>query len=1117
MQVVFEKLSTAALDELGIFPKARGVRKELSSLSSTMSLIRAVVEDAEEKQLKDKVIRHWLLKLKDVAYEIDELIDDYATRDPKSELQEPNLGRWFNVWNHLRYYVCLSNGLFKHEMKIQIREINSKLDDLAKERDSLGLQIFDGISRLEYTEGPKTGSLVDNSSILGREGDKEKIIEVILSRTGSITVLAIVGMGGLGKTTLAQLVYNDARIKEHFQVRIWVCVSENFDVMKLTKEAIESVSAANSSTTTNVNFTTNLNLLQEDLCNKIKGKKFLLVLDDVWNEDPSKWESYYRALAVGERGSKIIVTTRNEGVGRMMRAASAYKLKQLTNEDCWKLFKNYAFVNGDSSSYPSLEKLGKEIVRKLKGLPLAAKALGSLLYSKVEEEDWRSIAKSEIWELPSDKNNILPALRLSYKHLPPHLKRCFAFCSIFHKDYVFEKDRLVYIWIALGFIEPQSRRRLEDVGNSYFDDLLGRSFFQMHKGRYVMHDAIHDLAQSISADECLRLEENSRGLVTPERIRHATFSCGNSNPTSFQEFFRFEKLRTLLLLRGHKSSTEPIPTELFIKLKYIRVLDLNRQDISALPDSIGNLKQLRYLNLSGTRIRSLPKTITNLCNLQTLRLKNCDALDNLPKGITRLVNLRHLEASIRLVREVAGIGSLTFLQELEEFVVHKEKGYHIQELGAMAELTGSLYIKDLENVTTMVEASGARLNDKEHLTVLHLIWSQERHVIFKEECIENHILESLQPNDHLKELTIKGFMGSKFPNWFGDLSFIQTIHLSDCRYSKSLPPLGKLRMLKYLDVGGFDSVVHIGKEFLGSGEEAGFPSLTELALQDMSALEDWVGEESVEYLPCLNELQLLQCPKLQHLPLLPPNLTRIRISESGFIFLPRVYTSSFMPKPSLTSLQIHDCSNLMSLQQGLLDQSLEFLQELTITDCEALVHLPVNGFLDFTSLKSLHIYNCPKLVPSRQEGTLLLPPFLEDLRITECNQIINLIVREIKHVSSLMHLSIKECNELILFPKEGHPLGLRTLEIFNCENLISLPDYLRELQSLTTLTVVNCPRISCLPPNGLPKMLQELYIKDCLSLIESCQESGIDQHKIAHVPMIDIGDISSEQSIKRRR
>ncbi|KAM0861553.1 hypothetical protein ACQ4PT_045825 [Festuca glaucescens] len=181
-----------------------------------------------------------------------------------------------------------------------------------------------------------------------------------------------------------------------------------------------------------------------------------------------------------------------------MGGVTPYYLNQLSDNDCWYLFRTYAFVDGNSNAHPNLEIIGKEIVKKLKGLPLAAKAIGSLLSSQGTEDDWKNVLRSEIWELPSDKNNILPALRLSYNHLPAVLKRCFAFCSVFQKDYVFEKNRLVQIWMALGFIQPQRRRRMEEIGSSYFDELLSRSFFQHHKGGYVMHDAIHDLAQSVS-------------------------------------------------------------------------------------------------------------------------------------------------------------------------------------------------------------------------------------------------------------------------------------------------------------------------------------------------------------------------------------------------------------------------------------------------------------------------------------------------------------------------------------------------------------------------------------------------------------------------------------------
>ncbi|KAF6996500.1 hypothetical protein CFC21_012833 [Triticum aestivum] len=195
-------------------------------------------------------------------------------------------------------------------------------------------------------------------------------------------------------------------------------------------------------------------MIQEDLSKKLTDKRFLLVLDDVWNEDPEKWYTYHRALVTGGKGSRIVVTTRNKNVGIVMGGMAPYYLNQLSDDDCWYLFRSYAFVDGKSIEDPNLVRIGMEIVKKLKGLPLAAKAIGSLLYSKDTEDDWENVLRSEIWELPSDKNNILPALRLSYNHLPPVLKRCFAFCSVFHKDYVFEKDRFVQIWMALGFIQP---------------------------------------------------------------------------------------------------------------------------------------------------------------------------------------------------------------------------------------------------------------------------------------------------------------------------------------------------------------------------------------------------------------------------------------------------------------------------------------------------------------------------------------------------------------------------------------------------------------------------------------------------------------------------------------
>ncbi|XP_020395193.1 putative disease resistance protein RGA3 [Zea mays] len=1118
-QALFEKVLAATIGELKLPPD---VTEELQSLSSILSTIQFHVEDAEERQLKDKAARSWLAKLKDVADEMDDLLDEYAAETLRSKLEGPS------NHDHLKKvrscFCCfwLNKCFFNHKIAQHIRKIEGKLDRLIKERQIIGPNMNSGTDRQEIKERPKTSSLIDDSSVFGREKDKETIVKMLLapnnnSGHANLSIIPIVGMGGLGKTTLTQLIYNDERVKEHFQLRVWLCVSENFDEMKLTKETIESVASGFSSATTN------MNLLQEDLSKKLQGKRFLLVLDDVWNEDPEKWDRYRCALLSGGKGSRIIITTRNKNVGILMGGMTPYHLKQLSNDDCWQLFKKHAFVDGDSSSHPELEIIGKDIVKKLKGLPLAAKAVSSLLCTRDAEEDWKNILKSEIWELPSDKNNILPALRLSYSHLPATLKRCFAFCSVFPKDYVFEKTRLVQIWMALGFIQPQGRRKMEEIGSGYFDELQSRSFFQHHKSGYVMHDAMHDLAQSVSINECLRLDEglrlhdppHSSSPATARNARHLSFSCDNRSWTQFEAFLGFKRARTLLLLNGYKSITNSIPSDLFIKLKYLHVLDLNRRDITELPDSIGNLKLLRYLNLSGTGIEMLPSSIGRLFSLQTLKLQNCHSLDYLPKTITNLINLRWLEARTELINGIAGIGNLTCLQQLEEFVVRKDKGYKISELKAINGITGQICIKNLESVASVEEADEALLTKKTNINNLHLIWSESRRLTSKTADKDMKILEHLQPHHELSELSVKAFAGIYFPNWLSKLTQLQTIHLSDCTNCSVLPALGVLPLLKFLDFGGFHAIVHINQEFSGTSEVKRFPSLKELVFEDMSNLKGWTSVQDGQLLPLLTELAVIDCPLLEEFPSFPSSVVKLKISETGFAILPEIYTPSSQVSSSLVCLEIHQCPNLTSLERGLLCQKLSMLQQLTITGCPELTHLPVEGFRALTALKSIHIYDCPKLEPSQQHS--LLPSMLEDLRISSCSNLINPLLREIDGIFSMTNLAITDCASLRYFPVKL-PATLKKLEIFHCSNLRCLPPGIEATSCLAAMTILKCPLIPSLPEQGLPQSLKELYIKECPLLTKSCKENdGEDWPKIAHVPTIEIEDDSTmtDWSIRR--
>ena len=255
----------------------------------------------------------------------------------------------------------------------------------------------------------------------------------------------------------------------------------------------------------------NLDLLQQKLKESLGDKKFLLVLDDVWEKCHREWEGLRIPLLAAGEGSKVVVTTRNPNVGKIMRADHTHPLEGLSKAHCWSLFQKLAFENKDSCPYPQvLESIGRKLVAKCRGLPLAVKALRSLLYSKTDRREWEQILESEIWGLQD--HEILPSLLLSYQDLPLHLKRCFAYCSIFPKKHEFNREPLILLWTAEGLLQfSKSNKRMSKVGEQYFDELLSKSFLQksvFNESWFVMHDLMHDLAQYIFREFCIGFEDD---------------------------------------------------------------------------------------------------------------------------------------------------------------------------------------------------------------------------------------------------------------------------------------------------------------------------------------------------------------------------------------------------------------------------------------------------------------------------------------------------------------------------------------------------------------------------------------------------------------------------------
>ncbi|XP_059450848.1 putative disease resistance protein RGA3 [Corylus avellana] len=650
---IIRSLSSLSLQEIGVL---WGFKNELRKLGDTVSTIQAVLLDSEEKQAHNHAIKDWLRKLKDAMYDADDLLDDYSTQLLRRQL----MTRDKKMAKQVRIFFSKSNQLVDgFQMGHRIKAVRARLDEIATDRIKFGFNEHTTATQFEHMKRQDTHSFVHGEDVIGREDDKESIKKLLFDpnmNEKNVSIIPIVGIGGQGKTTLAQYVYNDEEVRRHFDLRMWACVSDPFDVKTIIVKLIESATKERPKSL-------QMDPLQSELRAKIDGKRYLLVLDDVWNENRGTWSNLEKLLVGGLRGSKVLITTRSEKIAEITGTVSPYPLRGLSESSSWNLFKKMAFKSGEEPNNPKLVEIGREIIQKCAQVPLAIRSIGSLLYFKNSEDDWLYFKNHDLYKITQQQNDIFPILKFSYDHLPSHLKQCFAFCSLFPKDYEIEIKVLIQLWIAQGFLHSSyGNRHLEDIGREYFMDLLWRSFFQDVQrdivgeiGKCKMHDLIHDLAQSVAGEECTILYPDREKVVG--RTRHVAFHSSDSLPDIPALLPKPNKMRTLLLripilpgfddvLNLNNSILElnkPFSNTLISSFKCLRALNLSQSNIQKVPNSIGNLEHLRFLDLSRNEdIKLLPASITKLQNLQTLRLEFCRGLKELPEETRNLISLRHL-------------------------------------------------------------------------------------------------------------------------------------------------------------------------------------------------------------------------------------------------------------------------------------------------------------------------------------------------------------------------------------------------------------------------------------------------------------------------------------------
>ncbi|XVF18556.1 hypothetical protein REPUB_Repub11eG0032800 [Reevesia pubescens] len=1161
LELLVEKLVSPALNYIADYKEAH---VQLKEWQSKLPDIQAVLNDAEQKQIKNEGVKNWLADLQDLVYDVDDILDEFAYEALRLKLKQNTQAQAQASTSKIRKLIptcCTGNTftqtsfMFNNAMIPKIKEITARLNTLTTRRTSLGLTEI--MSEGAKSKGTKarlqpTSVMDETVEYVGRDTEKRQILELLkTSNTGGaqdgVSVISIVGLGGMGKTTLAQLVYNDSSIQSSFDHKAWVCVSDDFDAITITKTILNSITCEPCGN--------DLNSLQVKLKEKLSGKKFLLVLDDIWNESYNDW-TILRSPFGG--GTKIIVTTRLQKVSSNVDpdAVNTFHLDKLSHDDCLSIFTQHALRARNFNDHLEFKEVGENMVRRCNGLPLAAKAIGGLLRTRKNLAEWEKIYESEIWDLPEDQCGIIPALRLSYHHLPSHLKRCFAYCSIFPKDYEFEEEEIILLWRAEGFLQQKAKNQIEDLGNQYFQDLVSRSFFQISskdKSRFVMHDLMNDLAQLVAGEICSKLEGDKQQKFS-NRTRHSSYVGSEYDRVKkFEAFEQLKHLRTflpfILSLKGGCYLTNVVVVDLLPRLECLRVLSLSGYFITELPDFFEKLKHLRYLDFSYTKIKCLPDSLCTLYHLETLILRECEKLEKLPTEMENLVNLHYLDISgADLVKRMPfGIGKLTNLQKLSNFILGEGDGHRIREAKNLSNLRGDFCLSGLENIAKHQDAWESTLSDKSGVDRLKLKWSVDFDNNIRNKEVEERVLNSLRPHKKLEKLRIENYGGAKFSAWIEDISFknLLSLKLINCKNCKSLPSIGKLPLLKDLLIQEMDEVNKVGVEFFGENQPNAFASLESLCFKNMRNWKEWDccgGDEQVSKFPSLRELVVEACPLL--LGRLPNHLHSLQ--ELVIKVCPQLVVSiSSLPLlceliingceelmyrllghlSSLRAIRIGSCPQLVFLETEEVDEEklqlgkIFSIETLTIMDCERLNRLP-KVLYALTFLTEMLIYKCPGLC-SKLTSLFLnakLPITLQQLRIQLCPELeciaqefdettclefiqvwscrkIKYLPRGFDKLNHLQEIDIAYCSSFVSFEESGLPpaTNLKVFTIRNCENAGALPKCMYNFTSLRTLNVWQCSVNISFPEEGFPTNLTSLVISKAPKIYRSLVQWGLDR------------------------
>ncbi|TVU26292.1 hypothetical protein EJB05_28831 [Eragrostis curvula] len=1076
LKIAGDKLISLITSE---FAAISGVKKNLSELQDIHGEITSWLSVVRDLSVENDPRFCWVIKLKDVAYDIDDLLYEVHLEAEKHKIDrdvdKDAICHWF--------YAKSKSYLFRWKVAQMIKAIKASLATIAKQRiemNAIGhnLPMNDLIlSRNRATTELTLLTNVEESQIPTRDQEKE-------SNEGEDDwIVSVVGLGGSGKTTLAKHICSDTTIKEHFKDKIfWVHISQEYDVKKLIAKLFEAITKQKS------DFHAPQHMVDE-ISRKLTSEKFLLVLDDAWHEDKDDWKEFMVLLKSHAPGSKLMLTTRDHKVAEAVKSRHIFELAFLSVAESWSLFlKSSGRMEEDLS--PEFIHVGKEIVNKCSGVPLAIKTIGGILSEKREISTWRALKQSNLWNEENTERKVFASLKLSYIHLKDHLKQCFTFCCIFPKGCRINKNYLIEQWIAHGFIKQVMDEQPEITGREYFNSLVKVGFFQdpleSWDGNgvvYKMHDLIHDLTRYILQSDLETSLPTNMTKDSTQKCRYLSLaSCSENDERVF-----FDKVRALYVFEGN-----PSLDKLVKKSRYICSVVLHCAIRTPFPLFIVKLHYLVYLEIHNVSCTELPEAISGCWNLQSLHFIGSSGFETLPKSIGKLKKLRALELIRSGIESLPqSIGDCRDLQALQ--IINCTK---FREIPNTIGENESLRVLQIVKCTSLKLMPSEFIGEFSNIQTINLAG-----------CSSLQDLQSTFASRTLCTLSLSQTRVTKLPEWVTLMDTLECINLEECHNLVELPRgMGNLKRLEFLNLNGCWKLCWM---------PSGFAQLTRLKRLDLYVVGCGGDGARISDLGNLDMISgSLEIKNLQHVIdssdaekaclKQKKNIKNLKLSRSAclieeeFVFDLGVL-DALEPPSDIENLCIFgyrgadlpcwiskQCDSSY-LAGEVLKQTNQppflCLIELELTAMDNLKHM--RAILVLRSLKNLWLISMPKLEELWTTTSGLGISEEEDVGKQYCFPV-------------LSHLQIKDCPKLIVEPY--FPPSLESLTLTDCnEQLVSFcSSFFRLLlpcvdePSSSSRVVAVVPHLKRLELGGLMGTANDLGFLQHLSRLQSLKFSDQD-------------------------